>query len=168
MSELDVSRLAPSDASAALRSYPRRYAALLRPVGDDEDVEELAHRAGPDGRSAMGILTEVTRTFVLLREALRQIEVNPTPVLHPAVTDPARRHWESPEPEQLADALTMFAEEANEMADEIDRVPAESWTRSGTVAGGESVQAIDVAREAVRVGRAGLDDVERTLEALRA
>jgi hypothetical protein len=167
MSELDVSRLAPRDAAAALRSYPRRFAALLRPIKDDEDVEELAHRVGPDGRSGIQIVSDATRTFVLLREALHQINVNPTPVLHPAVVDDTQRQWESPPPDDLSDVLELFADEATALADEIERVSAESWTRTGTVAGGETVSAIDVAREAVRVGRVALNDVERTLIAVR-
>jgi hypothetical protein len=167
MSELDVSRLAPGDAAAALRSYPRRYASLLQPIKDDEDVEALAHRVGPDGRSAIAILSDVTRTLVVLREALRQIDVNPTPVLHPAVADPERRDWETPPPEQLADALTFFADEATAMADDIDRVSAEGWTRTGTVADGAAMRAIDVARESARVGHDGLDDIRRTLDSLR-
>jgi len=167
VSELDVSRLSPSDASAALRSYPRRYAALLRPIKDDEDVEALAHRVGVEGRSPIDIVSDVTRTLVLLSEALHQITVNPTPVLHPAAADAAQRQWESPPPEQLAEVLTLFADQSTALADQIDRVSAKEWTRTGTVAGGDSLSAIDVVRDAVRTGRAGLTDVERTLGELR-
>ena len=45
--------------------------------------------------------------------------------------------------------------------------PTDGWTRTGTVAGGGSISAIEVVREAVRVGRAGLGDIERTLAAVR-
>ena len=53
------------------------------------------------------------------------------------------------------------------LADAIDHVPADGWTRTGSVAGGGTVSAIDVVREAVRVGRSGLSDIERTLKAVR-
>lgn len=168
MTDIDVSRLSPSDAAAALRSYPRRYGALLRPIRDDEDVEALAHRVGPEGRSGIEIVSDVTRTLVILREALHQINVSPTPVLHPAVVDPSRRQWEAPPPEDLDDALALLTDAAVEMADAIGRVSGDAWLRTGTVAGGESVTAIDVAREAVVVGRHGLDAIDRTLRALRA
>jgi hypothetical protein len=167
MTEIDLSRLAPSDAATALRSYPRRYRALLQPIKNDDDVDELAHRVGPDGVSALQLLSDVTRTLVVLGEALHQITINPTPVVHAAVVDAAQRDWETPPPELLDDALAMFADEATTMADAIDRVPSDGWTRTGSVAGGGTVGAIDVAREAVRVGRSALADIERTLAAVR-
>lgn len=166
MSDIDLSHLAPSDAVAALRSYPRRYLDVLQPVNDDQTAE-LAHRIGPDGQSSIQILSDVTRTLVVLGEALHQISVNPTPVVHAAVVDPAERQWDTPPPEDLADALAFFADEAGGLSEAVGHVPAEAWTRTGTVAGGGSVSAIDVVREAVRVGRAGLSDIEQTLAAVR-
>ncbi len=167
MSDIDLSRLAPSDAVTALRSYPRRYRALLRPL-DDDAVDELAHRVGPDGRSSIEILSDVTRTLVVLGEALHQITVNPTPVLHAAVVDPAERQWDTPPPEELDDALAMFDDEATALAEAASRVPSDGWMRTGAVAGtGAAVSAMEVVREAVRVGRAGLNDIERTLAAVR-
>jgi hypothetical protein len=166
VSDIDLSRLAPSDAVAAMRSYPRRYLNVLQPIKDD-NVVELAHRIGPDGRSSIQILSDVTRTLVVLGEALHQITVNPTPVLHAAVVDPAERQWDTPPPEDLDDALAFFADEAGNLAEAVGHVPADAWTRSGTVAGDGSVSAIDVVREAVRVGRAGLSDIEKTLAAVR-
>jgi hypothetical protein len=168
MTEIDLSRLSPGDAAIALRSYPRRYRALLQPINNDDDLEELAHRAGPDGVSAVQLLSDVTRTLVILAEALHQIMVNPTPVVHAAVVDPAERQWDTPPPERLDDAWDLFADEATTLADAIDRVPADEWTRTGSIAGGGTVSAIDVAREAVRAGRSGLGDIERTLAALRS
>ena len=103
----------------------------------------------------------------LLGEALRQITVNPTPVLHAAVIDPALRQWDTPPPERLDDALAYFDSETSSLADAIDHVPVDSWTRTGSVAGGGSVTAITVARDAVREGRKGLEDIERTLAAVR-
>lgn len=167
MSELDLSRLAPSDAAAALRSYPRRYRSLLQPIKDDESAEELAHRAGPDGESSIQLLSDATRTLVVLAEALHQITVNPTPVVHAAVVDPAQRQWEMLPPDRLDDALTLFTDEARGLADAIERVPAGEWIRTGSVAGGGSVSALDVVREAVRVGRQGLGDIERTMAVVR-
>jgi hypothetical protein len=167
MSDIDLSRLAPSDAVAALRSYPRRYRNLLKPV-DDDDVIELAHRVGPDGRSSIEILSDVTRTLVVLRDALHKITVNDTPILHAAVVEPGERQWDTPPPDDVDEALSLFEDEANAMADAIAGVSTDSWTRTGTVAGtGTTVTALDVVRDAVRVGRAGLVDIERTLAAVR-
>ena len=102
------------------------------------------HRVGPDGKSSIEILSDVTRTLVVLGEALHQISVNPTPVLHAAVIDPAERQWDTPPPEDLEEALEFFADEAGNLSEAVGHVPAEAWTRTGTVAGGGSVSAIDV------------------------
>lgn len=168
MAPLDLSRLAPSDASTALRSYARRYRSAAAPVKNDEDVEELAFRLGPDGRSAVEIISDVTRSWVVLHEGVRQITISDTPVLHPAVVDPAQRQWEAPPPASLDEALTLLADEATAFAEEIDHVPSTGWARSGSVAGGETVTALDVVKQAVLVGHDGLDEVERTLRAVRS
>jgi hypothetical protein len=164
---MDLSRLAPSDASAALRSYARRYRELLRPLTADEDVEEIAHRIGPEARSAIEIVSDVTRTLVLLHEATRQVTITDTPVLHPAVLDPTKRQWDAAPPERLDDALGLLTDTCTSFADDIDRVGPDNWLRTGTIAGGGSVSAIDVVREAVQVGHDGLDAVTRTLAAVR-
>jgi hypothetical protein len=168
MSELDLTRLSPKEAAVALRSYPRRYRELLQPVAGDDNAEELAQRVGPTGRSSIDILSDVTRTFVLLGEALRQITINPTPIVHAAVVDPNQRQWDAPPPDRLDEALALFRDEATALADAVDRVPTEAWTRSGNAAGGEAVTALDVVRDAVRTGHAGLVDVEATLRAVRS
>jgi hypothetical protein len=167
MSELDLTRLSPKEAAVALRSYPRRYRSLLQPIAGDDDAEEIAHRVGPGGRSSVEIVSDVTRTLVLLGEALRQITINPTPVVHAAVVDPTQRQWDTPPPDRLDDALAMFTDEATKLADAVDRVPTDSWTRSGNAAGGDAVTALEVVRDAVRVGHDGLAGVEQTLRAVR-
>jgi hypothetical protein len=167
MSELDLTRLSPKEAAVALRSYPRRYRELLQPVAGDDNAEEIAHRIGPEGRSSIDIVSNVTRTFVMLGEALRQITVNPTPIVHAAVVDPTQRQWDAPPPERLEDALALLRDEATALADAVERVPVDALSRTGNAAGGESVTALDVVRDAVRTGHDGLVDIEATLRAVR-
>ena len=164
---IDLTKLTPKDAVAALRSYPRRFRSALAPIDDDERVEELGQQAGPDGQSAVEKTADVVRTWTVLREALRQIEVNDTPVVHAAVVDPAQRDWEAPVRETVATVLEQLDDEAASFADAVATVPSEQWTRSATVAGGGSVTALEVVREAVRVGHDQLAAVEKTLAALR-
>jgi len=166
--DLDLSRLAPADAAAALRSYPRRFRGLLAPLDPDEDPEELAQRLGPSGCSVLGIVTDTTRTWVLLHDAMRRITITDSPVLHPAVTDSTRRDWEAPAPATLSDALGMLEDTAAAFADDVDRTPATAWTRTGTIAGDGTTTALDVLREAVRVGHDALGAAGRTLAAVRA
>jgi hypothetical protein len=165
MASLDLSRLSPQDAAVAMRSFPRRYRAALDAVGDDE-AEEIAHRLGPGGRSAMHVASDVTRTWVVLRDALRRIVVDDRPLLHPAVTEASQRDWEAAPPESLDDTLALLTDEAETFADEIDRVATGDWTRGGDVAGGGEATALDVVREGVRVGHDGLDEITEVLRAV--
>ena len=94
MAGLDLTNLSPADAVAALRSYPRRFRAVLVPLAEDPTVADRLARVGPDGRSALDITADVARTIVLLDGALAQALVHDDAVLHPAVTDAAARHWD--------------------------------------------------------------------------
>jgi hypothetical protein len=62
------------------------------------------------------------------------------------------------------DVLAFLTMEANEAADRITHVPPEAWTRTGTIAGsGETISALDIAREAVRTGAEHLRAAERAI-----
>lgn len=168
VSALDLSHLNPPDAVAALRSYPRRFRSALRPIADDEEIDEIAHRAGRDGRSAMQVVSDVTRTFVLLGEALRQMAMSDDPLLHPAVLDPAARRWEAEVPASVEEALTLLTEAAESLAEQTSRLPVKAWQRTARVAGGGAVRALDIVRDATQVGHEGLHDVERILREVRS
>ncbi len=164
---IDLSKLSPNDAVVALRSYPRRYRGALAPIEDDESIEELAQQVGPEGRSAVELAADTVRTWSVLGEALRRIQVDDTPVVHGAVVDPAQRHWETPVHETVPSVLEQLDDGAVQLADAADLVSGEQWLRRADVAGGGSVTAFDVVREAVRVGHENLAAIERTLSALR-
>lgn len=100
MSGLDLSRLSPADGAVALRSYPRRFRALLTAVDRDERPDDVAHRAGPDGLSALDHASHVARAFGLIANALHQVLVGDRPVLPAGVVDDRERSWAS----ALADA----------------------------------------------------------------
>lgn len=168
MSSYDLSSLSPADAVVALRSFPRRYREVLRPIDDDESIDEMAQRLGPDGRSALEVAVDTVRTWALQREALRQIQLADTPVVHPAVLDPAERHWEIPADDDVASVVAQLADGATDLADDIERVPSGDWTRHANAAGGRSISALDIVREAVRVGRDDLDEATRILTAVRS
>jgi hypothetical protein len=168
MAPLDLTRLVPSDGAAALRSYLRRYREALAPADDDEDIDELAKRVGPGGRSALELVSDVTRTWVVLHEGLRQITMSDTPILHPAVQDRTARQWEMPPPDSLDEALALHSDEAASFAEAIDHVNPSGWSRSGAVSGGGSLTALDIVKEAVQVGHHGLTEVEEVMRAARA
>jgi hypothetical protein len=162
MPPIDLSTLAPADAAIAMRSWSRRYRTALAPL-DDDRIEERAHRIGSEGVSALDLATDTVRTWALLDRALHEIRFTDRPVLHPGVTDAAARKWEVPVMESLDSALEQVTDGAASIADAIDATPIGDWIRSATTAGGGSVTALDVAREAVRVGTENLRRIEQTL-----
>jgi hypothetical protein len=164
----DLTRLSAGDAEVALRSFVRRYGATLRAVSGDDRADEIAHRFGPTGDSALGLTCDVTRTIGVLDHELRQVLTVDDPVLHPAASDPRQRHWDAAPADTIDEALTLMAHEIDQMLDTMGLVTtADGWTRTGTVAGGGRMSALDVVKEAVRVGADGLDEVARVLASVR-
>ena len=155
MSGLDLSRLAPDDAVAALRSYPRRFREVLTSVDPDELPAEAIEHAD-----------HVARALALLGEALRQVLIQDGPTLLPAVPDDSARQWAFEAPPSVEDALAFLSMESNALADVIADVPSDAWTRAGTVAGsGQEMTALDIAREAVRTGAEHLRAAGRAISA---
>ena len=168
MTGLDVSKLLPPDALAALRSYPRRFRSEVASFEGDDSVEELAARIGPDGESAIQIMSDVSRTWTLLAEALRQTLTSDDAVLHPAVTDPAQRSWDTPPSESLDDVLTVLDHAADDLTGRMVAVTRlDDWNRRASVAGGGEVTALDLVRSATVAGHDGLAGVHAALAAAR-
>lgn len=162
--------MAPSDAEAALRSFPRRYAEVFAPR-EGEDIDEIAARIGPDGVSAADVVADLARTFAMLRDAVRKTITTDTPVLHAAVVDPAERLWTAADSEPVSTSLDVLSDEATELAEHVAHVSLENWGREASVAdssGVTSVSALDLVREAVRVGHEGLDAAATALAAARS
>jgi hypothetical protein len=167
MSSLDLSRLSGPDAVVALRSYPRRFRAAILPT-DDPETEELAYQIGPDGHSALDHVVTTTNTFVLLGQALRQALSGSSPTVHAAVTDPSQRDWTAPSGLTVAEALDRLAEEAGALADAAGRTELNAWDHTASVAGGGTVSAFDIVKEAVRTGADQLRGADTDIAAARA
>jgi len=165
MSPLDLSKLSGPDIVTALRSYPRRYRSAILPVNDPE-TEERAYRIGPAGHSAVELVAHAGNTFVLLGQALRQVLTGDDPVLHPGVGDPAERDWPAVAGQTVEDALDRFRDEAEALAAAVDGLHLPESNRTGRVAGGQPLRALDIAKEAVRVGAEDLDAIKATLAAV--
>jgi len=166
MSALDLSNLSSADAVVALRSYPRRYREAI--FADDRgDAEARASQIGPTGHSVIELVTNTANTFVLLGQALHQVIVTTEPVVHAGVADAAQREWDLPPGTSLDAALGRLGDEATALAEAIARVHGNEWARKGQLAGGGTITALDVAREAVRAGADNLRSVVTTVEGLR-
>ena len=164
----DLTRLGPGDAEVALRSFVRRYAAELLAVPGDDRGDELAARLGPAGESALGVVSDVTRTWGVLGHELHRVLTLDDPLLHPAAADPRQRHWDTAPPDTVDEALTLLGHEVDALLDVMAGVTsADEWTRKGEVAGGGTLSALDLVKEAVRVGAEGLDRVRDVLAAVR-
>lgn len=166
MAESPASHLSPADAAVAMRTWPRRYRAAFAALPDGES-EELAARLGPDGVSALDLVVDSVRTWVLLRRALHDIRISEQPTLHPAVIDSASRSWNSGFGETLESALAQIDDASLAIAVSIEEMPSPDWARTALIAGGSSTDALSVAREAVQVGAENLKAIERTLSAVQ-
>jgi hypothetical protein len=153
----------PSDAVVTLRSLGRRYRELFDGLRGDESADDLAHRNGTDGRSALDHVVAATRTITFLGRALDLVLVEDDPVLHPAVAEPAEREW--PDATGAVDErIAELAWEADALADRASRVAAHDWTRQGRVAGHDAtVSAASVLWDAADSAITHLRAAERTL-----
>ena len=141
---LDVSRLSPSDAVAALRSYPRRFRSLLTSFDEDERPDDLVHRAGADGLSAVDHADHVARS---LRSSVRPCGrcscrttrrcFRPLPTTRPASGRWLRsRRPRTPRSTSSTSNATRWPTRSSARRRRLDR--------SGTVAGsGEKMTALD-------------------------
>ncbi len=159
--------MAPGDAVVALRTFPRRYRALVLPA-EDPVVEAQAHQVGPEGVSAVDLVGDTVRSWLIQREALRQTQINDFPIFHGAVVDADQRHWHNPVLEGVQEAITQLEDLAIELATDAASIRGDAWFRSGTIAGGRSVNALDLLDAAVAVGADNLRRIERTLAAVRS
>lgn len=159
--------MSPTDCSAALRSYPRRYRAVIAPIADDENVDEIAQRPGPDGRSALEHVEHSTRDIALLGAALHDVLVKDDATLDASVLDDNARGPSGRSNDSVEAALDQLQNECELLAKTIDRVDGDAWARKATVKGGRTVTALDISREAVRAGAEHLRAAERAVAAAR-
>lgn len=112
----------PSDAVVALRSLGRRYRALFAGLGEDESPDDLAHRPGPDGQSALDHVRGATAAIAIGIRALgNALGTGGAAALPPTV-------------ERVDDAIDGLSLLAGTLADQADHVPADDWTRPGATA----------------------------------
>lgn len=161
----DLARLGAVDIAVALRSYPRRYREAIDRAAHTHGItaEDVVCRPGPDGSTGTEHLLDAVSTLTLVDQALTQVLRTDDPALHPGVLDPTHREWAPPSGIGLDTLLEMLEDQCDEFADAVDAVPIGDWSRRGHLADGPSVTAIDLAREAVRVGTTNLRLLEQSL-----
>lgn len=150
--------MSPSDAVAALRSFPRRYRAVLG-RGEEEDQERMANRRpGPDQWSALEHVAHVTAVLDATAPALQRILVSDRPEVDVTPAAPA--------PSDLDGTLAGLEAAATRLAAVADEGKGEAWSRAGRIDGDER-SALDLLRQAVEAAATRLRQVEEVLAQVR-
>lgn len=155
----DAPTVAPADALAAVRSYPRRWRALLvRP--DDADPEILRRRPAAGEPSALDHGAAAAAGMQAAAVALGAIQSHDDPPvdLEPPPAAGGRT---------LDDVLGAITSAAGALADAIDAVHGEGWARTGRLPDGRPVRALDAARSGVHAGSHHLRAADRALAGVR-
>lgn len=144
MCGLDPRTVKPPDASAALRSYPRRYRRLLVRLDDDEGAAVVTRRPGPGRWSALEHAVHVADVLDAVGRAAQRVSVHKDP--------PVDLRVPTPRPAPVDEVLRRIRTGCEELAALVDQVKGKEWLRSGRLPGGERVSALDLVRYAVHVG----------------
>ncbi len=164
---LDYATIAPGDTVVAVRSFPRRYRALLTTLEQEDDRHSiLRRRPAPGTWSAIEYTAHVADVFDDLATAIRRVVVGD----HPRVRrwDPDQRAAEQRYAEQDREqALAALDAACARLAGVLDSVDPGDWNRTGTMDWGER-DALTLARDAVHEGAHHLRDLERGLRAVRS
>lgn len=167
MARHDLGRLTPADAAVALRSFGRRYRDAVRP-------DELAG-TGPDPgvvppgatRAPLDVLGLTVAVLRQRHRAITRILAEPSGTLDAADVPGGSAPLDAPRPASLVAGLDDLATTVEALADLAVRTPLPRWEREAPAAG-VPVRAADVLRDAVAVGRAGLDEFAAVLLLARA
>lgn len=163
---LDYDTISPADAVVAVRSYPRRYRALLTTLDPDEDADSVLRRRPAEGTwSALEYTAHVADVIDKLAPAIRRIVVEDNPKI-PLFDSEARVDAEGYNELPVTEALSRLDSSCADMGMTLDCLSAEDWTRTGQFDFGER-DALTTARNAVHEGSHHLRDIERILEPMR-
>ena len=163
---LDYDTISPRDAVLAVRTFPRRYRALLTHFGPDEDVDDVIRRKpAPDVWSALEYTAHVAQVLDLLAPTIRQIENENNPHLYffdsdQQAAEQAYNDW------PLLRALGELESACADLSSAIEFYDPAAWNRTGRFDYGER-EAIDLARNAVHEGAHHLRDVQNVLTQVR-
>ncbi|CAN5246898.1 hypothetical protein BH18ACT4_BH18ACT4_11700 [soil metagenome] len=163
----DLTNLTPGDAVSALRSYPRRFRSVLTGFDDDDRPDDLLHRPGTDGLSALDHAQSAARSLALLGEALRSVLIHDKPKLDAGVLDATAGTSGAGKATSADSVLDELTKHAGAVADLAVGADADDWRRVGVESGGREITAMELLREAVRRGSDGHRATEKAVRAAR-
>ena len=149
-----------------MRSFPRRYRALLvTPGSEDRPNAVFRRRPDPSTWSALEYTAHVADMLDHLGPAIRRIvyEDNPSITLFDNDRRAAEKRYNELE---RAEVLGWLELACGELASVLETVRADDWTRTGLLDAGER-DALAVARNGVHEGSHHLRDVQRVLNQVR-
>ena len=164
---LDYDTVMPLDTVRAVRSYPRRYKALLTGVfDDDEDPDAVVNRRPDDSTpSALEHTARAAHVIDATGPLIRRASVEDEPTLKWfdfEERSAERRYNESSRREVLAEIETACAD----LAATLDTVGDDDWTRVAHFDTDDRT-VLDLARDAVHAGSHHLRQIEKVLEQVR-
>ena len=150
----------------AVRSFPRRYRALLvTPGSDDRPDAVFRRRPDPGTWSALEYTAHVADVLDHLGPAIRRITYEDKPSITSFDND--QRAIEKGYNElERTEVLGWLDLACAELASVLEGVNADDWTRTGRLDAGER-DALTVARNGVHEGSHHLRDVQRVLARVR-
>ena len=166
---MDYDTISPRDAVVAVRSFPRRYRALLVTPGSD-DRPDAVFRRRPDpstGRtwSALEYTAHVADMLDHLGPAIHRVTFEDRPSI--AFFDNEERAAQQRYNElDRAEVLGWLDLACAELAAVLEGVNPDDWTRTARVPMGEQ-DALTLARNGVHEGSHHLRDVQRVLAQVR-
>lgn len=166
MCGLDYDTVSPLDAGVAVRSFPRRYRALLvTPGADDGPNAVFRRRPDPSTWSALEYAAHVADRLDHLGPAIRRISYENHPTIEVFDND-ERALAKGYNALERTEVLGWLELACDELASVLADVPADDWARTGVVAGAER-DSLTLARDGVHEGSHHLRDVQRVLQAVR-
>lgn len=152
----------PSDAVVTLRSLPRRFRGLFAGHADDEAPDALAQRPGADGSTALGHLVAAIQGVAATGRALDASQHAEDPSVDPVVLPAAAASG------TVEERLAELGWETDAVADRVDAVDAEGWSRQARLAGTSGpVSALDVLWAGIDAVLAHLKAAERAIDEAR-
>ena len=158
--------MSPLDAAVAVRSFPRRYRALLvAPQSDDGPDAIFRRRPRPSTWSALEYTAHVADRLDHLGPAILQVTRQNTPTIA-SFDNEERALAKAYNDLDRVEVLGWLDMACEELASVIGDVRPDDWTRTALVAGAER-DALTLARDGVHEGAHHLRDVQRVLNAVR-
>ena len=142
--------LSPRDLIVTLRSLPRRYGSVQAAATRTQVLAALIDAPNADGLSLSSLINDAERTMTVLGGAINTIVTTNDPVISAkALTHEDRVAFDGTST-TVKRSVGLLGDKAVALADQLDTVSANDWSRTAAVTGGGTIALIDLVRDLVR------------------